>query len=336
MPERIQGSGPFDPTRFYASVAAGEIDLRAFEQDLLNRFALDQFAYAEFSPGDRTLPGPGGVATRSPEIAYLASQDPRSVLARTQAAREVAAVAGGVDRGQLEAAIKELYQQLHAEGLPLEARPGSKLAEGLANGDLSQLSNAELIAVLISLAMYAQNKNNPGAVARNPNVPIAPRGTWGPNGNSHGGGTRRSGANGDADPARGPAPSGPAPNGTATGDRLAASANRVANRMGSVGYCYRGVKAAIRDATGVQLQGGSAYQAANQLSSSGRFREVSVSPSELRRLPPGAVVVWGQTDRSPHGHISVALGDGREASDHVQTQMTSLRGAQNYRVFLPA
>jgi hypothetical protein len=85
----------------------------------------------------------------------------------------------------------------------------------------------------------------------------------------------------------------------------------------------------------VQLTGGSAYQAADQLARSDRFREVSVSPDQLRSLPPGAVVVWGRTDRSPHGHISVALGNGQEASDHIQTQMTSLRGAQNYRVFVP-
>ncbi|MCA9552485.1 MAG: single-stranded DNA-binding protein [Myxococcales bacterium] len=47
------------------------------------------------------------------------------------------------------------------------------------------------------------------------------------------------------------------------------------------------------------------------------------------------IVVWGKTAASPHGHISVALGDGREASDHIQSQITSLRGATNYRVFIP-
>ena len=56
---------------------------------------------------------------------------------------------------------------------------------------------------------------------------------------------------------------------------------------------------------------------------------------ELGDLPPGAVVVWGRTAASPDGHISVALGDGREASDHIDQQRTHLRGYTNYRVFFP-
>jgi 3D (Asp-Asp-Asp) domain-containing protein len=131
-------------------------------------------------------------------------------------------------------------------------------------------------------------------------------------------------------------PYGAMPGASSSGERLAMTAGQVANRCGTVGWCYRGVKQSIARATGVQLQGGSAWMAADQLARSGRFREVRVSPDQLRSLPPGAVVVWGRTGVSPHGHISVALGNGREASDHVQRQMTSLRGHQNYRVFVPA
>ena len=66
------------------------------------------------------------------------------------------------------------------------------------------------------------------------------------------------------------------------------------------------------------------------------FKEIKgLSGSELPKLPAGAVVVWGKTSASPHGHISVALGDGREASDFVGNQMTNLRGYSNFRVFMP-
>lgn len=318
----------FDPVSFYDQVVSGQI-----QPEILERALTDPSVIQAFFDNGRALPGTGSTATVTPpEIAMRMTQDPRAALARTNAARAVA----GMDRTQLEKAIKDLFAKLNQEGVALEARPGSKLAEGLANGDLSQLSPDELMAVLIALALYGQNRKNAGQVAGQANNPLAPSGSWGANGNRWGGGTSTTGANGNAAAPTGPAPSGPAPGGTVSGQHLAQCAANVAGRMGSTGYCYRGVKAAVREATGVQLTGGSAYQAADQLASSGRFSEVSVSPSELRNLPPGAVVVWGQTDASPHGHISVSLGDGREASDHVQTQMTSLRGAQNYRVFVPA
>ena len=75
--------------------------------------------------------------------------------------------------------------------------------------------------------------------------------------------------------------------------------------------------------------------AADQLARHSGFKEVSVSGSALRKLPAGAIVVWGKTARSPHGHISIALGDGREASDHIDIQRLSLRGDSRPRVFLP-
>jgi len=80
----------------------------------------------------------------------------------------------------------------------------------MATGDLSQLDDSELVEVLIALAMYAQKRDNPGSVARGAGNPLAPRGSWGANGNTYGGGTSRTGANGNADAPMGPAPSGPA------------------------------------------------------------------------------------------------------------------------------
>lgn len=118
------------------------------------------------------------------------------------------------------------------------------------------------------------------------------------------------------------------------GKKLATKAQSEAQRMRSFGRCYEGVANAL-SRVGVEVWGLSAYMAAPQLAKHPQFREARVSAKELKNLPAGAVVVWGKTAASPHGHISVALGDGREASDHIETQMTHLRGYQNFRVFLP-
>ena len=99
------------------------------------------------------------------------------------------------------------------------------------------------------------------------------------------------------------------------------------------GYCYRGVKHHLRQ-VGVNLTGGSAYQAADQLAGRpDRFREVTVTRAQLRQLPPGAVVVWDRSPGKRHGHISIATGDGREASDKIRNQITNR--AASYRVFIP-
>lgn len=99
------------------------------------------------------------------------------------------------------------------------------------------------------------------------------------------------------------------------------------------GYCYRGVKHHLRK-IGVNLHGGSAHLAADQLARQrGKFKEVSVRRGQLRKLPPGAVVVWDRSPGKPHGHISIATGDGREASDKIRNQITNRRAS--YRVFLP-
>lgn len=119
--------------------------------------------------------------------------------------------------------------------------------------------------------------------------------------------------------------------GTQFGNSLAQYAGSHANGPG--GYCYRWVKQALRS-HGVNLQGGSAYQAADQLAQNGRFHEVrGMRPDQLRQLPPGAVVVWNRGPGHQHGHISIALGNGMEASDKLRRQITGY-GTQ-FRVFVP-
>lgn len=122
---------------------------------------------------------------------------------------------------------------------------------------------------------------------------------------------------------------------TPTGRALAESAMRTPVPPGCrPGYCYRGVKHHMRQ-IGVNLTGGSAYQAAPQIARSGKFNEVRVSRAQLKDLPAGAVVVWGpnQAAGKPHGHISIALGNGREASDKHRNQITNKNAT--YRVFIP-
>ena len=116
------------------------------------------------------------------------------------------------------------------------------------------------------------------------------------------------------------------------GQRIAAAAYREATRRGTVGWCYNAVADAIESVTGPFLWGGHAYQAADQLSSSSHFFEVW--GRDLRDLPEGAVVVWGKGS-SRSGHISVSLGNGQEASDHIANQMTYHYGGASSRVFLP-
>ena len=119
---------------------------------------------------------------------------------------------------------------------------------------------------------------------------------------------------------------------TSLGNQLADAAYGIAVSRNTTGYCYSAAADAIESVVGRFLWGASAYMAADQLASHSRFFEVSVS--DLRTLPAGAVVVWGRGN-SEHGHISIALGDGREASDHVTSQMTYHYGGGRARVFYP-
>ncbi len=119
--------------------------------------------------------------------------------------------------------------------------------------------------------------------------------------------------------------------GTAFGRTLAQDAARNANGPG--GWCFKWVRQAL-ERNGVRGVGGaSAYMGADQLARNPKFREVSIPPSQFKSLPPGAVVVWNKGPGHPHGHISIALGDGREASDKIRNQITNY--GTSARVFLP-
>lgn len=106
----------------------------------------------------------------------------------------------------------------------------------------------------------------------------------------------------------------------AWGSSLAKDAEKNANGPG--GLCFKWVRQALERAGVKGVGGASAYMAADQLAKNPKFREISVKPSDLAKLPAGAVVVWdrGGSGASSagriHGHISISLGDGREVSDN--------------------
>ena len=126
------------------------------------------------------------------------------------------------------------------------------------------------------------------------------------------------------------------PSGTAKGKALANKQSSIAKARNTTGRCYAAVADGIDATVARFLWGNSAYQAADQLAKRKEFKEIKgLKGGDLKKLPPGAVVVWGKSPASPHGHISVALGGGKEASDFIGNQMTSLRGYSNFRVFMP-
>jgi hypothetical protein len=100
---------------------------------------------------------------------------------------------------------------------------------------------------------------------------------------------------------------------------IASSARGVASSMSSVGYCFRGVKRALKR-VGIVLTGSDAYMAKSQLATDERFQRVS-----LDNLKTGDILVHGASAAHPHGHIAVYLGDGREASDHIGRLITGRR-----------
>lgn len=120
-----------------------------------------------------------------------------------------------------------------------------------------------------------------------------------------------------------------------TNQTLASAAESMASSMGTTGWCLKGVNNTLEQVYGFRLSYNSAYQAIPDLQSRSDFVEVTnqyKSASDLVNLPAGAIVVWENSSNHPHGHISIALGDGREASDHIQNQTVNY-GTQ-YHVFI--
>jgi hypothetical protein len=97
--------------------------------------------------------------------------------------------------------------------------------------------------------------------------------------------------------------------------KIAKCALNVAKNMNTVGYCYRGVKGALRP-LGIHLSGAAAYEAKDQLLRDKRFAAFSING--VNDLKPGDILVHGASSSHPYGHIAVYIGNRHEASDHVQ------------------
>ena len=117
--------------------------------------------------------------------------------------------------------------------------------------------------------------------------------------------------------------------------RLAQAAEATGIRLNSRGWCAKGVADSLANAGfgGIPRQP-SAYMYADVLARDPRFKEVQLTDEQIRKLPPGAVVVSDKFNSpgNPHGHIAVTLGNGRESSDH----LGNLYLAGTQRVFIPA
>lgn len=123
------------------------------------------------------------------------------------------------------------------------------------------------------------------------------------------------------------------PGATSTGSKLAEIARAEAtNGDSSGGLCYRDVGRSLAK-IGINVSGASAYMAADQLAKNPKVKEMKVSQGDLAKLPAGAIVVWDKGNGHEHGHISIATGDGKEASDLMRNQITNY--GTSFRVFMP-
>lgn len=123
------------------------------------------------------------------------------------------------------------------------------------------------------------------------------------------------------------------PGSTATGSKLAEIARAEAtNGDSNGGLCYRDVSRALSK-IGISATGASAYMAADQLAKNPKVKEMKVAQADLPKLPAGAIVVWDKGNGHEHGHISIATGDGKEASDLMRNQITNY--GTSFRVFMP-
>jgi hypothetical protein len=182
----------------------------------------------------------------------------------------------------------------------------------------------QLLQMLMGL-MSGQGQNNPFSPASTGGGGSSPSGGGGSS--PSGGGSSSSGAGaGAADPSQ-------FSGGTDTGRKLAAEAQKEAtNGDSSGGWCFRDAGRALAK-VGINTSGASAYMAADQLAKNPKVKEIKVSQGDLPKLPPGAIVVWDKGPGHEHGHISIALGNGKEASDLVRNQITNY--GTSFRVFMP-
>ena len=115
------------------------------------------------------------------------------------------------------------------------------------------------------------------------------------------------------------------------GERLARAAESNARIINTPGYALREVSKVLRDFGFGLGNHHSCFQLVADLRATSLLQEVQIQKARLTQLPPGAIIVWDKGPGLIHGHVSVSLGDGREASSTVRTQ---LQLNANFWVFL--
>ena len=116
------------------------------------------------------------------------------------------------------------------------------------------------------------------------------------------------------------------------GKQFAAKAEQTANKINTSGLCLKGVNDTMQSMGLPVHREAAAWMAVDDFQKNPKFREVKVPKDQLKSLPAGAVVIWKKGSGLPYGHISVALGDGREASSKVRNQLLL---NTDFHVFLP-
>ncbi|MHC9538645.1 MAG: hypothetical protein AB9903_03925 [Vulcanimicrobiota bacterium] len=120
--------------------------------------------------------------------------------------------------------------------------------------------------------------------------------------------------------------------GSALGEKIADRAEANAEAYNTPGKCLQEAGEVLREFGIPVNRHPAAYQALPDLQKSDKVKEIKVSKEQLDNLPAGAIVVWDKGAGLPYGHISVALGDGREASSTVRNQLAL---NTEYHVFIP-
>ena len=123
-------------------------------------------------------------------------------------------------------------------------------------------------------------------------------------------------------------------------EKLAATAEKTAKRMNTRDWCAKGVNDALEAAGLVEkntTRAPSAYQLVAKYDKCPNLKKVNVSKEDLKKLPAGCIIVWKNTgvkDGSfgEHGHVLVTLGNGKEASDHIQEMKIH---KTDYAVYVP-
>lgn len=202
-------------------------------------------------------------------------------------------------------------------------------SSGLEGMQAMMMMQQQMILQLFSMLLQLMS---PGGTSSASPAGFSPSGTGSVGSTSSGGGSAETGGGSFNTPGGVAADPSQFQGGTAKSRELAAAALRESTDGDSQGgWCSRDVGEALR-AVGLGVARGDAWTKAAVLAKDPRFRELKVGPNEIDRLPPGAIIVWDKGPGLPYGHISVALGDGREASDLLRKQMHL---KTSYRVFLP-